>query len=1391
MSELDPSVNIVLSDRNWILEQLGRELESRISNVFLSDQARDDVAINYYITYGCRRQSAPTLEMALFTHMEQDSVSKSKFIQTAREIDLSVCMSEPYIKILREHGVEDLRLISPGVDLEKYNVKLRVGVVGRTYHTGRKGEALIQEVLDLPGIDWHFTGSGWPLPGRHLDAEELPDFYRSMDYILVPALYEGGPMCVLEALAVGTPVIGSDVGWVKEFPHHEFETGNVEDLKRILVTLRDKKVELRDTVAHMTWDNYADEHRKAFLSLYSRLDSDTLAVADKVVSPPAKSRIGLLLHGNEGTTLGGPSVRVPRTAASLQKIGVQAQFQNYSGSFEAQYDIVHIFNVWNPASALRTIIDAKSAGMRVVFSPIFLDLSERSFWADGIIRHFDDDPVGIDEEELSVLYSQAQEYFSIRGYSSEPIPGYNAIVRYMIDLSDHVILLSRAEKTALENIGVDFAGKAHSFVKNPVDHEVWSQGDSSQFREQYGDEDYAVCVGRIEERKNQLLLAQAFADLPLQLYLIGHIGSQKISDRIEALDLPNVHMLGRFDPGSGLLKSAIKGARAFILPSWSEGAPLAALEAGAAGAQLVLSTKSSEEEYFGDLAHYCDPACVASIREAVTAAISDARGKSRKQKLAKLMSLEHSWEKYAADTAQAYASVEAQKHDVLREPEHWYTDVMDVKTIYLDVTTTAHHVGRITGISRVENELIKQFDSGDSNVEFICWNDSLQQFILVPDEYVEQSVLSKYLSQYNDSKTNPQVTLPPGSAILVAGSAWMQNSRYVSGLSELKDRSCCSLSVLVYDIIPVMYPHWFEKGYAQKYTLNLRNLLRISDQIFTDSVSCKTDVQNELQSLDAPVAEITPVRLGDTVLAGAPAEVSGEGKSNSGIDDLFTELGNRKFALCVGAVHTRKNYDMLYRIWARFADEGTNSELFLVIVGGVAWNGGALAETIRNDPRVANKIRIVTDASDSKLKWLYDNCVFTLFPSLYEGWGLPVAESLANGKVCIASSSSSITEIAPELVDHIDPEDFISWKTKIEFYARSKVARELKERKIREDYTVTTWESTAASLYQRLKQRTPTKGKRRYYFGEVINANNRDEATNVIWKSGWHAAEGWGRWARSDQAGLEIYIGRDVVEDCILTTRFQLHFNSQEPRLLQIIVNDKIMDSRLVHRMSSIREFMTVIPAAQLDASGKLDVDYRLRALPEAASKESRNVRNLGFGLQSVVVSGVDVAQQLNVLKQPEHWMRKDGQLKIDMSNEDHRLITANCDLQYSTSWGAHTLIGKIVLWVPLLPVAEDLSLVLLVRAVATSADPCSYTISVNQELIASGMLHDDQLTRIVTTVPGKVWGTQAPFVLTLNSKPKLCPRSAGLGESDSVAGIGLHEVLIGPVSHGGTSENV
>ena len=132
------------------------------------------------------------------------------------------------------------------------------------------------------------------------------------------------------------------------------------------------------------------------------------------------------------------------------------------------------------------------------------------------------------------------------------------------------------------------------------------------------------------------------------------------------------------------------------------------------------------------------------------------------------------------------------------------------------------------------------------------------------------------------------------------------------------------------------------------------------------------------------------------------------------ISPVPPELGLEpgRYVLAVGTITARKNQKMLVDIWKHFVDRNLHPSCKLVIVGAVDADSHQLVWDVRSRPDLASRVLVIENADNSMLAWLYANCRFTVFPSFLEGFGLPVAESLAAGKVCVASSSSAIPEAA-------------------------------------------------------------------------------------------------------------------------------------------------------------------------------------------------------------------------------------------------------------------------------------------------------------------------------------------------------------------------------------------
>jgi glycosyltransferase involved in cell wall biosynthesis len=113
---------------------------------------------------------------------------------------------------------------------------------------------------------------------------------------------------------------------------------------------------------------------------------------------------------------------------------------------------------------------------------------------------------------------------------------------------------------------------------------------------------------------------------------------------------------------------------------------------------------------------------------------------------------------------------------------------------------------------------------------------------------------------------------------------------------------------------------------------------------------------------------------------------------------------------------------------------------------------------------LGGKVALVEDPSDGELAALYAGCRFTLFPSHYEGWGLPVTESLSFGKICVGSSTTSVPEAGGPFCLYHDPEDVpeaVAILRRLIVHPAEVLAM---EEQLRREFRPTAWTDTAEAL---------------------------------------------------------------------------------------------------------------------------------------------------------------------------------------------------------------------------------------------------------------------------------------------------------------------------------------
>jgi glycosyltransferase involved in cell wall biosynthesis len=290
--------------------------------------------------------------------------------------------------------------------------------------------------------------------------------------------------------------------------------------------------------------------------------------------------------------------------------------------------------------------------------------------------------------------------------------------------------------------------------------------------------------------------------------------------------------------------------------------------------------------------------------------------------------------------------------------------------------------------------------------------------------------------------------------LLMAGCTWGWHD--LSWLGHLKTQIGMRLVVLCFDLIPAKFPHLFPSAAVPPYMRFLDLMLAKADLIVCISEATSRDLRECAAARGRPLPPNCVVPLGHDLpdLSHAPSR------------PRLASVEPGRFILCVGTLEIRKNHALLYQVWRRLVEKRAGNVPSLVLAGSIGWHIDKLMYAMQHDTIAASRIVIISGATDADLAWLYRNCLFTVYPSLYEGFGLPIAESLAYGKHCIASSTSAMPEAGAGLARHLDPLDHAAWLAEIESLIEDPTRLEAIEKHIRATYHPVSWEASGRKLFE-------------------------------------------------------------------------------------------------------------------------------------------------------------------------------------------------------------------------------------------------------------------------------------------------------------------------------------
>jgi glycosyltransferase involved in cell wall biosynthesis len=295
-----------------------------------------------------------------------------------------------------------------------------------------------------------------------------------------------------------------------------------------------------------------------------------------------------------------------------------------------------------------------------------------------------------------------------------------------------------------------------------------------------------------------------------------------------------------------------------------------------------------------------------------------------------------------------------------------------------------------------------------------------------------------------------------GDVLVCLGTGW-ENPRYIGLLARARELTV-RIAVLIYDIIPVANPQWVETALQRRFGQWFDGVLANADLLLTISEHARGTLLRLAAERRIALPPVQVLHLG----SGFPALAAAD---TSAADPRLPE----PFVLYVSTIEARKNHALLLRIWRQLL---TNHRVAAVpsvaFVGRRGWLvDDVMAELSREGP-LRDKVAIVSGLSDAEVAAAYRRCLFTVFPSLMEGWGLPVAESLEQGRLCVASNRGAIPEVGGDLVDYFDPENDAEALAAVERAIFDRDYRQAREARIRAEFRPRSWADCAAALIEHL-----------------------------------------------------------------------------------------------------------------------------------------------------------------------------------------------------------------------------------------------------------------------------------------------------------------------------------
>ena len=302
--------------------------------------------------------------------------------------------------------------------------------------------------------------------------------------------------------------------------------------------------------------------------------------------------------------------------------------------------------------------------------------------------------------------------------------------------------------------------------------------------------------------------------------------------------------------------------------------------------------------------------------------------------------------------------------------------------------------------------------------------------------------------------------LSSGDVIVAVGGSWVIRG-FHKHIARLKRDRQIHFVQIVHDVIPALFPSW-TPAFGNAFLRWLKSVATASDLLLTVSQYSRKDLHALARAKNFSLPPVEVIRLGSGFRTSSIPTTSSSAEPAS-----FTLKLPERFVMSVSTLESRKNHELLLEVWPNLVEKhGADKIPYLLLVGRIGYFIVDTNQLRRKllDRRVRERVLPAGNLTDADLSEAYRRCLFTLFPSFYEGWGLPVEESLVHGKFCLTSNRSSMPEAGRDFVDYFDPCDPADAQLVFERALFEPGYVEAREQRIRTHYRPASWRDCTLQL---------------------------------------------------------------------------------------------------------------------------------------------------------------------------------------------------------------------------------------------------------------------------------------------------------------------------------------